>query len=131
VIDRFDRLYITAADFEKSLAFYRDTLGWDVTRECGGSGGEPRVAMLSSGGLKVVISEKAAAGVPAAKDTIGDGRAIVHLDIHDLKARFGSVPAGDHVVRKPEGTHWGTRWFVVRDPDGNLIAFEELHPRVG
>ena len=20
---------------------------------------------------------------------------------------------------------WGTRWFVVRDPDGNLIAFEQ------
>ena len=25
----------------------------------------------------------------------------------------------------PEPTHWGTRWFVARDPDGNLIAFEQ------
>jgi hypothetical protein len=25
----------------------------------------------------------------------------------------------------PEATHWGTRWFVARDPDGNLIAFEQ------
>jgi hypothetical protein len=24
-----------------------------------------------------------------------------------------------------EATHWGTRWFVVRDPDGNLVAFEQ------
>jgi hypothetical protein len=29
------------------------------------------------------------------------------------------------VVVKPEATHWGTRWFVVRDPDGNLIAYEQ------
>ena len=26
---------------------------------------------------------------------------------------------------KSEPTHWGTRWFVVKDPDGNLIAFEQ------
>jgi uncharacterized glyoxalase superfamily protein PhnB len=33
------------------------------------------------------------------------------------------------VVAPPGPTHWGTRWFVVRDPDGNTIAFEEVHPR--
>lgn len=122
--DRFDRLFVTAKDFEKSLAFYRDTLGWTVTRQWGGSG-EARGAVLSSGGIKVVISED----VPATEG-LGNGRAIVHLDIHDLAARFKAVPGGEHVVRAPEETHWGTRWFVVRDPDDNLIAFEELHPRV-
>jgi uncharacterized glyoxalase superfamily protein PhnB len=55
----------------------------------------------------------------------------VHLDIHDLDARFKALPKGVDVVTKPEKTHWGTRWFVVRDPDGNLIAFEELRPRGG
>jgi uncharacterized glyoxalase superfamily protein PhnB len=34
-------------------------------------------------------------------------------------------------VRAPEATHWGTRWFVVKDPDGNLIAFEEVHGHGG
>jgi hypothetical protein len=24
----------------------------------------------------------------------------------------------------PEATYGGTRWFVARDPDANLIAFE-------
>jgi uncharacterized glyoxalase superfamily protein PhnB len=52
----------------------------------------------------------------------------VHLDIHDLDARFRTLPKGTHVVTPPEDTHWGTRWFVVRDPDGNLIAFEEVTP---
>ena len=52
-------------------------------------------------------------------------------DIHDIDARFRALPKGDHVAVEPEPTHWGTRWFVVRDPDGNVIAFEELHGRGG
>lgn len=31
---------------------------------------------------------------------------------------------------RPELTHWGTRWFVARDPDGNLLAFEQEVQRV-
>ena len=50
----------------------------------------------------------------------------MHLDIHDVEQRFRKIGAGGHVVAKPEDTPWGTRWFVLRDPDGNLIAFEQL-----
>jgi len=53
----------------------------------------------------------------------------VHLDIHDIEKRFKTIPKGAHVVATPQATKWGTKWFVVRDPDGNLIAFEELHGR--
>jgi uncharacterized glyoxalase superfamily protein PhnB len=58
-------------------------------------------------------------------------RPTLHLDIHDIDARFKAMPKGPHVVTAPAPTPWGTRWFVVRDPDGNLIAFEELHRRGG
>ena len=117
MIDRFHHLFIAPADMDASLAFYRDTLGWVVGREWGGKG-SPRGAMLSGGGVSVVLAEKPDGAT---------GRPTVHLDIHDLDARFRSLPAGTHVVTPPEDTHWGTRWFVVRDPDGNLIAFEEMH----
>ena len=66
---------------------------------------------------------------PARKARRTARRPNVHLDIHDIDARFKMLPKGEHVVVKPEATHWGTRWFVVRDPDGNLIAFEEVHGR--
>ena len=42
-----------------------------------------------------------------------------------------AVAAGAKEVFPPEDTEWGTRWFVVQDPDGNLIAFEEVHGRGG
>jgi lactoylglutathione lyase len=128
VIDRFHHLYIEPADFERSLAFYRDVLGWGVSHEWGGDGAE-RGAMLSGGGIKIVIAERRETRGPA--DGAGNARFSVHLDIHDVDARFKSLPKGAHVVAEPEDTHWGTRWFVVRDPDGNRIAFEEVHGHGG
>ena len=117
--DRFHHLFIRPGDFDKSLEFYRDILGWDVTDSWGGNG-EDRGAILSGGGMKVVISQEVRPDAPH-----------VHLDIHNIDARFKKLPKGAHVVRPPETTKWGTRWFIVRDPDGTLIAFEEVHGRGG
>ena len=125
MIDRFDHLVLYPGDFESSLAFYRDTLGWSVTRGWEDGQGD-RGVILSSGAMKVVLAQH-----PTAKAApIGEARCPnVHLDIHDLDKRFRELPKGAHVVTPPQDTHWGTRWFVVRDPDGNLIAFEEQHPK--
>jgi len=79
--------------------------------------------VLTGGGIRLVLSERDAAGVEATPSPR------LHLDIHDIEARFKEMPAGAHVLRPPEQTQWGTRWFVVKDPDGNVIAFEELHAR--
>jgi catechol 2,3-dioxygenase-like lactoylglutathione lyase family enzyme len=119
--DRFHHLFISPSDFERSLAFYRDTLGWSVTRKWGGNGAG-RGVVLSGGGIEVVLAENEGKGGP---------RPTLHLDVHDLEARFKALPKRTDVVTKPEPTHWGTRWFVIRDPDGNLIAFEEVRPRGG
>ncbi|MDQ3028283.1 MAG: VOC family protein [Pseudomonadota bacterium] len=123
MIDRFHHLVISAEDFDASLGFYRDVLGWSVTDTWGGNGAD-RGAILSGGGVKVVIAQRPAPGNAA--ETLKPN---VHLDIHDVDARFRRMPKGEHVVTQPEATQWGTRWFVVRDPDGNLIAFEEVHSR--
>jgi catechol 2,3-dioxygenase-like lactoylglutathione lyase family enzyme len=123
--DRFHHLYIEPADYEASLGFYRDVLGWVVTEHWGANGGS-RGAVLSGGGIKVVLAEREAAARPA--DASG-ARPSLHLDIHDINSRFDEISKGPHIVTEPEKTHWGTRWFVVRDPDGNLIAFEEVHGR--
>jgi catechol 2,3-dioxygenase-like lactoylglutathione lyase family enzyme len=120
--DRFEHLWIIAADFAKSFAFYRDVLGWTVLKEWEDRG-TGRGAILSGGGVKVVLSERdTATGTPASPPRL-------HLDIHDIDERFRNLPKGEHVLLEPHETQWGTRWFVLRDPDGNVIAFEELHGR--
>jgi catechol 2,3-dioxygenase-like lactoylglutathione lyase family enzyme len=131
MIDRFHHLFIEPSDYEASLAFYRDVLGWTVTENWGGNG-SGRGAMLSGGGIQVVVAERERErGTNAPSNAAGGSRFNVHLDIHDIDARFRALPKGDHVVVAPEATHWGTRWFVVRDPDGNRIAFEEVHGHDG
>ena len=45
--------------------------------------------------------------------------------VDDGDARHAELAAKGAALFAPEATHWGTRWFVARDPDGNLIAFEQ------
>ena len=122
--DRFDHLFVAPVHFERALAFYRKTLGWAVDSEWGGNGA-PRGAQFNGGGVKIVIAEPHASDDSAWSHGINDRRPTLHLRVDDLDARFAQLPDERTVVVRPERTHWGTRWFVVRDPDDNLIAFEQ------
>jgi catechol 2,3-dioxygenase-like lactoylglutathione lyase family enzyme len=128
VSDRFDHVFIAPDDYDASLAFYRGVLGWKVIASWGGKNAS-RGAVISGGGIKVILAERHASKEKAWTHGVNGTRPNIHLDIHDINKRFGSIPPGDHVVIAPEATHWGSNWFVVRDPDGNLIAFEETRPK--
>ena len=126
--DRFDHLFIVPRSFDAALAFYRDTLGWTVRHAWGSPDGEPRGAMLDGGGTALVIAEQHAADDRSWSDGVHGSRPTLHLAVDDLEARHAQLVAagaGLRIVVPPEATHWGTRWFVVRDPDDNLIAFEQ------
>ena len=125
MIDRFDHFFLQPADFGLSLAFYRDTLGWSVVSTWGDEA-TGRGAVLSGGAIKVVLAER------SNRPRGGPGTCpAIHLDIHDVDRRFATIPPGDHVVVPPGTGDRGARWFVVRDPDGNLIAFEEVNRQGG
>ncbi len=122
--DRFDHLFICPRDYDASMAFYVDKLGWEVTDTWQGGDGK-RGCELSSGGVSLVLAEAHADEETPGAVGAASGRMMLHLDIHNLEKRFASVPRGEHVVRQPETTHWGPDWFVLQDPDGNLIAFND------
>lgn len=121
--DRFDHLFIEPASFDATLAFYRDTLGWSIDFQWG-QGNEPRGAQLNGGGVRLVIAEDHPAEDHSKSGGINSHRPTLHLHVDDLDARYQSLLDRSVVVVHPEATHWGTRWFVLRDPDGNLIAYE-------
>ncbi|MBL0124032.1 MAG: VOC family protein [Betaproteobacteria bacterium] len=127
--DRFHHFFIAQKDFDASLMFYRDTLGGKMMSEWTDNFGK-RGAQLSGGGIKVVIAEEH--GAMEMRDIAAKAHAhsaTLHLDIHDPNARFAQIPAGNHVVIPPEDNNRGRRWFVVKDPDGNLIAFNEMRQK--
>jgi len=122
--DRFDHLFIAPGSYDASLRFYRETLGWRVVYEWGG-GGEPRGAALSGGEVSLVIAEQHATEDHSWSHGFNGTRPTTHLSVDDLDRRYQQLAVSGVVVVAPEETHWGTRWFVVRDPDGNLIAYEQ------
>ena len=122
--DRFDHIFIQPVSFERSLAFYRDALGWEI-KFSWGDASTPRGACLTSGAMSVVLAEDHPTTDHSKEHGINGTRPTVHVVVPDIDARYAEVSKSGAALFPPEDTHWGTRWFVARDPDGNLIAFEE------
>ncbi len=125
--DRFDHLFVAPQDFEVSIQFYRDVLGWRVEFQWGGIG-EPRGASLSGGGTAIVLAEPHDADDRSWSHGVNGTRPTVHLQVDDLASRYAELSGSGVIVVPPQETHWGSRWFVIRDPDHNLIAYEQQQP---
>jgi uncharacterized glyoxalase superfamily protein PhnB len=121
-------------DPEASLAFYRDTLGFEVRLDVKYGGlhwitvgppGQPDTSIVlyppnASPGLtdeeRRTIAEMMAKGTYAS----------INLATADLDGVFERVQASAEVVQEPTEQPYGIRDCAVRDPAGNLIRIQEL-----
>ena len=122
-------------DPEASLAFYRDTLGFEVRNDVGygemrwitmGSVEQPETSIvLYPPGADPGITEEERRTIAEmmAKGTY----AMMLLATEDLDAAFERLQAGDaEVVQEPTEQPYGIRDCSVRDPAGNLIRIQQL-----
>ena len=122
-------------DPDASLAFYRDTLGFEVRNDVGYGGMRwITVGPPDQPGTSIVLSPPfASPGVTdderrtivemMAKGTY----AIILLATTDLDGAFARLQAsGVEVVQEPIEQPYGVRDCAVRDPAGNLIRIQEL-----
>ncbi|MEE1664329.1 VOC family protein [Streptomyces sp. WAC07094] len=121
-------------DPEASLAFYRDTLGFEVRNDVGYGGMRwITVGPADQPGTSVVLEPPAAdPGV-----TEDERRTIVEMMAKgsyarvlraapDLDGAFARLrTAGVEVVQEPTEHPYGVRDFAVRDPAGSLIRINE------
>ncbi|MFE6550634.1 VOC family protein [Streptomyces sp. NPDC004096] len=121
-------------DPEASLAFYRDTLGFEVRNDVGYGGMRwITVGPADRPGTSLVLEPPAAdPGV-----TEDERRTIVEmmakgtyarvlLATPDLDGTFARLrTAGVEIVQEPTEHPYGVRDFAVRDPAGNLIRINE------
>ena len=119
--DRFDFLEIRPRDFEKSLAFYRDVMGWAVSAAA--SSGFSQNAVVSGGSIRILLRQTVHSS-DATTSAI-----TLYLDIHDAHHRFAKIPPGEHIIKTPCPDEFGKLHFVLRDPDGYTIVFNELRQR--
>ena len=120
--DRFDFLEITPRDFEKSLAFYRDVMGW-VVLTAASTVGNKQNTVVSGGSIRIQLRH-----APNSSHAATSAMTL-YLDIHDAHHRFAKIPPGEHIIKTPGPDEFGKLHFVLRDPDGYTIVFNELRQR--
>ena len=122
-------------DPDASLAFYRDTLGFEVRNDVGYEGMRwITVGPAKQPGTSIVLHP------PAADPGISDDERRTILELmakgsyiaitlatDDLDGVFEKLQAsGAEVVQEPTEQPYGVRDCAVRDPAGNLIRINEL-----
>jgi catechol 2,3-dioxygenase-like lactoylglutathione lyase family enzyme len=122
-------------DPEASLAFYRDTLGFEVRNDVGkgpmrwitvGPPGQPEVNIVldpPASNPGITDDERRTISEMMAKGTF----AMLMLATKDLDSTFDRLQARDaEIVQEPTEQPYGVRDCAVRDPAGNLIRIQEL-----
>jgi catechol 2,3-dioxygenase-like lactoylglutathione lyase family enzyme len=123
-------------DPEASLAFYRDTLGFEVRQDVGsGTMRWITVGPVGQPGTSIVLhppavdpgiteDERRTVVEMMAKGTYG----MLLLSTPDLDGTFDRLQArGAEVVQEPTVQPYGVRDCAVRDPAGNLLRIDEKH----
>jgi catechol 2,3-dioxygenase-like lactoylglutathione lyase family enzyme len=121
-------------DPDASLAFYRDTLGFEVRNDVGyggmhwitvGPAGQPGTSIVlypPGADPGITDDERRTIAEMMAKGTYG----IITLATKDLDGVFARLQAGDaEVVQEPAEQPYGVRDCAFRDPAGNLIRINE------
>ncbi len=122
-------------DPDASLAFYRDTLGFEVRNDVGykgmrwitvGPADQPETSIVlyppeSTPGI--TEEERQTIAEMMAKGTF----ASINLATPDLDSTFERLQTSDiEIVQEPTEQPYGIRDSSVRDPAGNLLRIQEL-----
>ncbi|TCJ18107.1 VOC family protein [Rubrobacter taiwanensis] len=126
--------FLPHEDPEASLAFYRDTLGFEVRADVGSGGmrwitvgpaGQPDTSILlapPAADPGITDEERRTIRQMMAKGTYG----WILLATSDLEGTFARLEAsGAEIVQEPAEQPYGVRDCAVRDPAGNLVRIQE------
>ncbi|GIF75132.1 VOC family protein [Asanoa siamensis] len=127
--------FLPHTDPEKSLAFYRDALGFTVHNDVGqGTMRWITVGPTDPAGTAIVLTPPAVD--PSTTDDerriIGEmmakgSYASIVLATADLDATFAKIrDAGAEVAQEPTDQPWGVRDCAFRDPAGNQVRINEV-----
>ena len=117
---------LIVSDVRRSLAFYRDVLGFTVEQTVPDA--EPFVfAIVVSGGIQIYLNapEPAVAEYPAFRDRPIGGTLTLFVEVTDVEAAHASLKGRVPVVMPLEKKWYGVTEFAFTDPDGYVITFAE------
>jgi len=111
---------LTVKDLQKSVAWYRDLLGFTVDREIERDG-KLRAVALKAGAIRILLNQDdGARGFDRVKGEGFSLQFITTQSVDDIANRIKS--GGGALETEPADMPWGVRAFRVRDPDGFKFA---------
>jgi predicted enzyme related to lactoylglutathione lyase len=126
--------YLPQDDPEAAIAFYRDTLGFEVRNDVGYEGMRWITVGAPDQSVAIVLhppgadpgttdEERRMIAAMMAKGTYAG----INLATKDLDGTFDRIQAnGGEVVQEPTEQPYGVRDCAFRDPAGNMIRIQEL-----
>ncbi|MGA5206868.1 VOC family protein [Streptomyces variegatus] len=132
---RIHASFLPHDDPDAALAFYRDTLGFEVRNDVGYEGMRwITVGPVGQPGTNIVLHPPAAdPGITEdERRTIAEMMAkgtyaSIVLATTDVDGTFERVQAGDvEVVQEPVDQPYGVRDCAFRDPAGNMVRIQQL-----
>ena len=117
---------LVVSSVERSLAFYRDVLGFTVATTVPDA--PPLVfAVVQSGGVEIFLnaSGPACEEYPAFKGQPIGGTLTLFIEVADIKGTYAALEGRVKVVMPLEHKWYGVTEFAFEDPDGYVITFAE------
>ena len=117
---------LVVADVSRSMAFYRDVLGFSVQTTVPDA--VPYVfAIVQSGPVEIFLNaaEAAAAEYPAFKGRPIGGTLTLFMQVDDARAAHEALKNRVEIVMPLEKKWYGVVEFAFLDPDGYIITFAQ------
>ena len=121
---------LTVSDFEASLRFYVETLGFQIVHRREG----PAFAYLDLDGVQFMLEAFGEDGWNTGVLTKPYGRGInFQIELADIQPVLEALEHADYPLFRPAAESWyetaegllGQKEFLVQDPDGYLLRFSQ------
>ena len=117
---------LIVSDVARSVAFYRDVLGFTVQQTVPEDA--PFVfAIMVSGSVEIFLNaaDTAIQEYPAFKDRPIGGTLTLFIEVANIQQVYDSLKARLEVIMPIEKKWYGVTEFAFTDPDGYVITFAE------
>src|SRR4029434_7542809 len=121
---------LVITNVERSIAFYRDLLGFTVQTTVPDA--SPYVfAIVQSGGVEIFLNapDPALAEYPALKQRPIGGEVTLFIQVDDVRAAHEVLKDRVTIVMPLETKWYGVTEFAFTDPDGYVITFAQPESR--
>ncbi len=114
----FNHAMLYTKDVERSLAFYRDWMGFKLIEDFRYEGKPVYARLRAPGGDGTIALHQAGPGVPVSSDGVR-----LYFEVGDLDGFCRKLQQkGFYITQLPRMMPWGWRHAYLNDPDGHEIS---------